>query len=59
LRWASLQNLRMLKIEPDGGTITRRGIAALAQLTGLKHLQLSNVPKSSMRTWSRSLDCHR
>ena len=38
-----LQNLRKLKIEPDTGMISRRGIAALAQLKQLKHLQLSGV----------------
>jgi Leucine-rich repeat (LRR) protein len=38
-----LTNLRKLKIEADAGMVTRRGIAALAQLKQLKHLQLSSV----------------
>jgi hypothetical protein len=38
-----LQNLRKLKIEPDTGMISRRGIAALSQLKQLNHLQLSGV----------------
>lgn len=41
---ARLKNLADLKIEPAAGTITRRGIEALAQLPRLKRLQLSNVP---------------
>lgn len=41
---AKLPNLAKLRIEPEGGTITRRSIEALAQLTRLKHLQLSSVP---------------